>query len=71
METTKLMKLLNEAEGSFYRRNGDRVRTIQVINEKGNQIILELKTEKITEKVAYTVNDGKIESEKVLSSDSR
>ncbi|MGL4863091.1 MAG: hypothetical protein ACRC4T_08235 [Cetobacterium sp.] len=66
METTKLMKLLNEAEGSFYKRNRERANNIRILNEVGNRVILEIVSQTKTEKVSYTLNEGRIENEEVL-----
>lgn len=67
MEMTRFMRLLNEAEGSFYRRNRERAKFIKVINEKADEVTLELKSDSKDEQVLYKFNSGKIEKEEVLS----
>lgn len=66
MEMTRFMRLLNEAEGSFYRRNRERAKFIKVINEKADEITLELKSDSKDEQVLYRFNSDKIEKEEVL-----
>lgn len=66
MEMTRFMRLLNEAEGSFYRRNRERTNFIKVIDEKADEVTLELGSDSKKEKVRYRLNAGKIEREEIL-----
>lgn len=71
MEMTRFMRLLNEAEGSFYRRNRERTKFIKVINEKADEVVLELGNDSKKEKVRYRLNAGKIEKEEILLEEER